>query len=232
MSLYQTQFFFTSKNDANLAFHVGDDVQNVLANHEQLAKKHSYKLESLVHMKQIHSDIVHLVDAQDNFHNPPSCDALITNKKHVPLMVMVADCTPVLFSDRTKGVIAAAHIGREGAFKNIAKNVIDAFVKIYGSKLGDIEMHIGPSICQNCYEVGDEIDAQAQKLGLDYAIVKKDDSFYLNVNKIILTQLQECNIDPQQINIINECSACDKDKYYSYRRDGQTGRFAGVIMLL
>lgn len=72
---------FTDKNDGNIAFHVKDDINSVLANHELLALKYNYNLSKLVHMKQIHSDIVHVVDDMDDFENPPTCDALITNKK-------------------------------------------------------------------------------------------------------------------------------------------------------
>jgi len=78
----------------NLAFHVGDNLEDVDTNHTILAKELDYNKDSLVHMKQIHSDIVHLVDDNDNFTNPQSCDALVTNKKNTPLMVMVADCSP------------------------------------------------------------------------------------------------------------------------------------------
>jgi len=229
MSLYQTKFFFTSKEDDNLAFHVNDDKSKVINNHKKLALKHGYELDKLVHMKQIHSDIVHVVASDNTFENPPTCDALITNKKDTPLMVMVADCTPVIFIDETKGVIAVAHAGRQGAFKNIVKNVVDIFVSKYASNTKDIKVQIGTSICQACYEVGAEIEAEAKELGLAYAIEKKDNSFYLDVNSIILKQLKECGI--LDIELSKKCSSCDKEEYYSYRRDGQTGRFAGVVIL-
>ncbi|WP_373073327.1 peptidoglycan editing factor PgeF [Sulfurimonas sp.] len=231
MSLYQSKFFFTSKEDGNLAFHVGDDELKVINNHQILSLKHSYDLEKLVHMKQIHSDIVHIIDEKDNFENPPTCDALITNKKHTPLMVMVADCTPVLFFDEIKGVIAVAHAGRQGAFKNIVKNVLDSFVSDFNSDIKNIKVSIGASICTNCYEVGDEIDQEAKDLNLSYAIERIDEKFYLDVNKIILNQLHECGIKDQNIELTKKCSSCDEKEYYSYRREGQTGRFAGVIIL-
>lgn len=231
MSLYQTKFFFTSREDGNLAFHVNDDKHSVINNHKHLAKKHNYNFNKLVHMKQIHSDIVHIVDEDNNFNNPPECDALITDKKNIPLMVMVADCTPLLFYDEIKGVIAAVHAGRQGAFKNIVKNVLDAFVQNYASDIKNIKVHIGASICQNCYEVGSVIDAEAKELGFDYAVKIIDDSFYLDVNKIILKQLSDYGVLDENIKLLDECSSCNVKNYYSYRRDGQTGRFGGVIIL-
>ena len=231
MSLYQTKFFFTSKADGNLAFHVNDDENNVINNHKNLAYKHSYNLETLVHMRQVHSNLVHVIYADDNFKNPPTCDALITDKKNIPLMVMVADCTPILFYDDIKGVIAVAHAGRQGAFKNIVKNVLDAFVDDYASNIKNIKIKIGASICQDCYEVGSEIDAEAHELDMQYAIEKKNESFYLDVNKIILKQLIDYGIIDVNIKTSKECSSCNEKEYYSYRRDGQTGRFAGVVIL-
>ncbi|MCK4974117.1 MAG: laccase domain-containing protein, partial [Sulfurimonas sp.] len=66
---------YTTKKSGNLAFHVNDDSLHVRANHKQLAKELNYNVDSLIHMKQIHSDIVHIVDNNDNFSNPPECDA-------------------------------------------------------------------------------------------------------------------------------------------------------------
>jgi YfiH family protein len=230
MSLYQTKFFFTSKADSNLAFHVDDNITKVIANHKALAQKYKYNLDKLVHMKQIHSNIVHVVDENDNFENPPTCDALITNKKEIPLMVMVADCTPILFFDDVRGVVAVAHAGRQGAFKNIVKNVLDAFVRTYNSNVKNIKVKIGFSICQECYEVGKEINEEARELQMQYAIKKKNNSYYLDVNKILINQLKDYGVLDSNIELSNECSSCNND-YYSYRRDGQTGRFAAVIVL-
>ena len=227
----QIKIFFTTNADGNLAFHVGDDRDNVIANHKQLATKHGYNLSSLVHMKQIHSDIVHVVNKDDNFENPPTCDALVTNLKKVPLMVMVADCTPIIFSDDIKKVIAVAHAGRQGAFKNIVKKTIDAMQKEFNSNIDDIQVELGSSIGVCCYEVGSEIYEEVKELNLEYSIEKKDDSYYLDVGKVIQTQLIDAGILNENISTSKECSCCREDKYYSYRANPQTGRFAGVIYL-
>lgn len=215
----------------NLAFHVDDNKNDVETNHTLLADLLGYKKNSLIHMKQIHSDIVHIVDEHDNFENPPTCDALITNKINTPLMVMVADCSPILFYDDKQKVIAVAHAGRAGTFKNIVKNVIDSFVNDYNSNPKDIIVSIGASIGSCCYEVGSEIQMQAKELNLEYAMQITDDSYYLDVGKILKTQLLECGVYESNIEISSECSCCTRDKYFSYRKDGLTGRFSGIIML-
>ena len=222
---------YTTKKSGNLAFHVNDDSLHVRANHKQLAKELNYNVDSLIHMKQIHSDIVHIVNNNDNFSNPPECDALITNKKNTPLMVMVADCSPILFYDDEKKVIAVAHAGRQGAFKNIVQNVIESFKDEFDSDVEDIHVSIGASIGRCCYEVGREIYNEAKELGLEYAMQIRDNNFYLDVTKILKNQLLTCGIKKDNLEICDECTKCNSEKYFSYRADAKTGRFAGVMLL-
>lgn len=219
---------FTTKEDGNLAFHIGDEIKNVENNHEMLAKKCGYKKETVVHMKQIHSNIVKIINKNDNFANPPTCDALITNKKDTPLMVMVADCSPILFYDPKQKIIAVAHAGRAGAFNNIIHNVIESFKDDFCSQTEDILVVIGPAICKNCYEVGDEIYKEAQKLDLLYAFEKKDEKQYLDIRKILFQQLKDANILEKNIEISQICSQCNKH-YYSYRQNSSCGRFCGLL---
>ena len=222
---------FTTKDSGNIAFHVNDDSSLVIQRHKRLAKELNYDINSLIHMKQIHSDIVHTVDINDNFENPPSCDALITDKKNTPLMVMVADCSPILFYDSTKNVIAVAHAGRQGAFKNIVKNVIASFLHKYNSNTKDIYVTIGANIKKCCYEVGSEINDEAEILGLKSTITKKENRYYLDIDKILKKQLLDSNILEKNIEISDECTKCKSNKYFSYRSDSKTGRFSGIIKL-
>jgi len=250
MKIYQTDILnsfpnlihcFSAKNGGlssgaysslNLAFHVGDSRVDVEKNHALLADKLHYNKQKLIHMKQIHSDLVYTVTKDDNFQTPPTCDALITDKTDTPLMVMVADCSPILFYDDVKKVIAVAHAGRQGAFKNIVKNVIDSFKHDYDSKTEDILVVIGASIGKCCYEVGDEIYQEAQELNLEYSLLKRNSSYYLDISAILKQQLLDAGIQNRNIEISDECTCCKSDKYFSYRADGTTGRFCGVIKLL
>ena len=218
-------------NSLNLAFHVKDDAENVESNHTLLSNKLRYKKDSLIYMKQVHSDIVHIANEDDSFENPPTCDALVTDKINTPLMVMVADCAPILFYDDKKKVIGVAHAGRAGAFKNIIKNVIDCFINYYNSDAKNILISIGSSIGKCCYEVGGEIYDEAKKLNIEYAIQKIDDSYYLDIRKILYSQLISHGIDEKNIELSNECTCCNTNKYFSYRSNSITGRFAGIIML-
>lgn len=230
-SVSNVRHAFTTKDSGNLAFHVNDNPRHVEMNHELLARELGYEKESLIHMNQIHSRLVHIVNDEDNFHMPRSCDALITDKRNIPLMVMVADCAPLLFYDYEKNVIAAAHAGRQGAFKNIVKNVLDSFCIEFASKVENIVVSLGANIGVCCYEVGEEIYEEARELKLDYAIQRRENRYYLDINKILMTQLLACGIKKDNIEFCNECTCCNTEKYFSYRAEGITGRFGGVIYL-
>ncbi len=220
-------------NSNNLAFHVGDKSDDVLKNHQTLAEQMGYDYRDLVHMQQIHSDIITIVEpAIHNFENPPECDALVTDQPNIPLMVMVADCTPVLFFDPIKNVIAVAHAGRAGAIKGIVPKTITKMCSNFGSKVENIEIVLGPSIGGCCYEVGAKIAEEVNADGYGFAVIEKNGSHYLEVNAIIHRQLKETGIRKEKIEDLNICNACENRDYFSYRADDQkTGRIAGVIML-
>ncbi len=222
---------FTTIASGNLAFHVGDIEKNVLSNHNLLAKQLNYDKSRLIYMKQIHSNLVYKVGKNDDFSNPPTCDALITNKTNIPLMVMVGDCSPILFYDPVKKVIAVAHAGRAGAFNNIVKNVIESFTKEYESNPKNIVVCIGASIKPCCYEVREEIYKLSCELKLNYAVQKTDNRYYLDISSILNSQLIDAGIRKEHIEISTECTCCTKNRYFSYRADKKSGRFAGVLIL-
>jgi len=226
------QHAFTTKVSGNLAFHVGDTKENVLIQHATLAKELHYTQENLVFMNQIHSNNVYKVTQKDSFSTPPTADALITDRKNTPLMVMVADCTPVMFYDNKHEVIAVAHVGRAGALKNIIHNVLQSFQNDFGSNLADIYVATGASICQNCYEVGEEIAQEVQLRNMEYAISTRNAKYYLDIESIIQKQLLYEGIQQTNIEFCPICNACNTQHYFSYRKEGQTGRFAGMMMLI
>ncbi len=233
---YTTRHGGTSKppfDTNNLAFHVGDDATLVEQNHALLAKQLGYDLGRLVHMRQIHSDIVVVVDPErHNFDNPPECDALVTDRPGIPLMVMTADCTPVLLFDPVHNVIAVAHAGRAGALKGIVPKTIGKMCSDFGSNIEDISVVLGPSIHGCCYEVGEKIAKEVTDEGYGSAVIAREGSYYLEVNAIIKKQLEGLGIQKEKLEDINICNACENQDFFSYRADHQnTGRIAGVLML-
>ena len=220
-------------NSNNLAFHVGDEKDDVLNNHKKLAQGMGYNNHNLVHMQQVHSDKIVIVDPKiHNFDNPPECDALMTNLPNIPLMVMVADCTPVLFYDPKQRVIAVAHAGRAGALQGIVPKTITKMQREYNSDLDDIMIVLGPSIGVCCYEVNRKIVEKVTKEGYGLATVYTKGQYYLDVNAIIKEQLRNLNISDERVEDLGICNACENKTFFSYRADRQkTGRFSGIIML-
>jgi YfiH family protein len=221
---------FTTKADGNLAFHVEDNKESVLRHHQELAQRMHYDLNKLVHMKQIHSNIVKVIDKNNNFKNPPICDALITNKKDTPLMVMVADCSPLLFYDPNKEIIAVAHAGREGAFQNIVQKVIDSFIEDFQSNTENIIVAIGPAISAKNYKVNKIIYEEAKKKNLAFALINKGNNYYIDIRKILKKQLLDAGVKSSNIDISMICNK-DNEAFFSYREQKQTGRFAGIILM-
>ena len=216
-------------HELNLALHVKDNPLDVLKNREILAKKFNFYIENLIYMDQTHSDNIQIIN--DTFTNKiDNCDGIITNKPNIPLMVMVADCIPVLLYDREKKVIGAVHAGRNGTFKSISKKAVNIMIKEFESNPKDIVVSLGPSIKECCYEVGEDLADIAKKSFGEKYVIKRGGSFYLDLQTLNLDQLKSVGVKEENIEISSVCTCCDKN-YFSYRRDGVTGRFAGVIKL-
>lgn len=209
----------------NLAYHVGDRRDDIVTNHKLLANEVRYDFKKLVFMDQIHSDKVHVVD--ENSFCVPSCDALVTNVPEIPLMVMSADCAPVLLFDPTTQTIAAAHVGRAGAFGNILKNVIETMRERFGTSAEDIEVAVGPNIKVCCYEVGEKERNEAENLGYGFAIQEKK----LDIDAIIAHQLQSYGVLEEHIEFLPHCTRCESSTFFSYRANKTTGRNAAVIVI-
>jgi len=218
---------FTTTDDGNLAFHVTKNTNQVNLARKNLAKKYNFDINNLKYMNQIHGNNVQIVSKEQNLYE---CDALITNLKDTALMVMVADCIPVLIWDDKKEVIAAVHAGRNGTFKEISKKTVSHMIEHFGCKKEDISVHLGASINSCCYEVGRDLaDIAIKNFGEKY-IIMRDGKYYLDLQTLNFDQLISIGIKAENIDISDECSCCNKD-YFSYRRDGITGRFAGVIVI-
>lgn len=216
----------------NLAFHVGDKEEDVLANHRLLGEELNYDYHKLIYMRQIHSDIICVVDSSMNFEAPPQCDALITNSFDVPLMVMSADCTPILIYDPVNHAIAAVHAGRAGALNAILLKTLHAMHSHFGTSLKNVQIVLGPSIHACCYEVNEVIEKEVKEKGYENALVYINEKIFLDVNTILYNQLDAIGISPQCIESVSQCTACNSKEYFSYRADHQhTGRIAGIIML-
>ncbi|WP_353661531.1 peptidoglycan editing factor PgeF [Hydrogenimonas sp. SS33] len=205
----------------NLALHVGDDPDAVARNRQSL----SSRLDALpfVWMEQVHGDTVRIVKKRAPA-TLAACDAIVTDCPNLVLAVMVADCIPLLLYDEKRGVVAAVHAGRNGVFLDIAGKTVAKMAETFGCDPADIKARLGPSIHACCYEVGPEIARIARK-NFPEAYVN---GRYLDLPGMTAWQLERAGLSKKQIDRSPRCTCCDGD-YFSYRREGTTGRFAGLV---
>lgn len=199
----------------NLGFHTGDAAAAVAKNRELL--KREIKAHSLVFMEQIHSDYVLEVTSEnlnDFAKTAPKCDALFTRLLNVGLCVMVADCAPIIVSDEKQGIIAAIHAGRAG----VCAKILSKCVAQMKSEPKDLKIIIGAHIKGSCYEIGD--------MNLGEFNAYKNGGFF-DITAALRAEINALGVKNYEISEI--CSHCDKN-YFSYRRDGKTGRFAGWVI--
>lgn len=220
----------------NLRFNCEDSKENVLENFRIAAENFNMDFNKLVLSKQVHEFNIHTASASD-FGNGiskenkfDSVDALITDEPEIPIVTLFADCVPVFFLDKKKGVIALAHSGWRGTAGRISQKTVQKMKNDYGSDPKDILTAIGPSIQEDCFEVGDDV-AQIfiDEFGADCA-VRYGERFHVNMQKAIEKQLTEEGIT--NIDNCGICTCCNSDFLFSHRRtNGKRGNMGAFMEL-
>jgi len=200
----------------NLASHVGDDLTDVERNRDKLRER----VGEFAIMSQVHGDTVVIVD-QVPIHVPVA-DALITANPEVALVVMVADCIPLLLKSNES--VAAVHVGRRGLVNEITRKTLTLMRDMGASQITAI---IGPAICGSCYEVSEDIFNEVVALHPIAQSRTPSGTYALNLPAALRSVLND-----EGVEVVDqfECTVESED-YFSYRRDGVTGRQAGVISL-
>ena len=210
----------------NLGTHVGDDAADVAANRARLAQILGLPEERFVWMEQLHTNTVTLVDGPSA--TPvEATDAIVTREKNLALCVLVADCTPVLLSDHTAGVIGAAHAGRMGARNGIVKNTVEAMVGL-GAEPSRIQVLLGPAAAGESYEVPEGMALDVEKHLPGSRTRTKKGTPGVDVRAGLVRQLLSLGVT--HIDADPRDTITDKD-FFSHRREGVTGRQAGVIWM-
>ena len=210
-----------------------DKKQNVQKNLGIVCKKIGCKKIHLIFLNQIHSNKVFYLNK--NRKKKIKGDGLITNKKGVALGILTADCAPLLFYDPKNNMIAAAHAGWKGAYKQISKKIIKIFVK-KGSYAQDINVVIGPCITQNNYEIKNDFKKkfikENQKNRIYFKSVKN--KFFFSLQDYIAGQLIKLGI--KKLEIIKKDTYNPKNNFFSSRRSFKEknhdyGRNISLIMI-
>ncbi len=211
----------------NLGLTTGDDVFTVRKNRSLFFKTLNIPADRLVFPQQVHGDRVRIVDQPGKI---PNCDALITDTPDLFLTIQTADCFPVFLCDPVKRVVAIVHSGWRGTAQNIVGKTIDWMIRRFESIPGKLLAAIGAGIQQSCYQVDEQTAKQFAKV---YLLPDGVGRFKLNIQGAIIDQLLERGLPREQIEYDPTCTHCNKNDYYSFRRDGtNSGRMMGVIGLL
>ena len=179
----------------------------------------------VVNPKQVHSAEVKFIYKPGEI---AGTDALISKSNSIVLSIQVADCIPLFLADPLNGVIGLVHAGWRGVEKGIIPGTVNRMVQNGGSRK-EIIAFMGPSIRQCCFEIGPEV---SKKFPIDCLINGNQDRSFLNLQQVAINQLKDSQVLDKNILLSEECTKCNPDKYFSYRRSGaKAGRMIAVIGL-
>lgn len=227
----------------NLSFTRGDDRERVLENHRRFAKALGYDENRLVFSDQVHLTHFHKVTKEDcgkgitRKSDIIEIDGLVTDEPDVPIITFYADCVPLFFYDPVKRVIAMAHSGWRGTVERIGGKMITYMETEYGSRSQDIICAIGPSICQSCYEVSEDValhflEVFGDSYGDSLLYRKENGKYQLNLHKACEITLLDAGVQAEHLDVTDLCTCCNPELLFSHRAsNGQRGNLAGVMML-
>jgi polyphenol oxidase len=226
----------------NVGLHVGDRSEDVLRNRELCAQAMGGTSEDWVVAEQVHGNGVGLVTREHRGlgvrrHEEAyrGVDALITNEPDLTLVVMAADCVPILFVDPVARAVGVAHSGWKGTVAHIAVNVVEHMTRHFGSDPANLHVVLGPSIRSCCYEVDSRV-ADAVVREFSPRFVRKrfghEGKFMLSLQHCILDDLVRAGVPPHRIQDVGLCTSCRWKLFYSHRREhGRTGRHLGALRI-
>ncbi len=216
-------------------------------NYLSLGQQLGIRPEDMVKSKQTHTDVVKIVNREnggDGILRPldetAPYDGLITNEKNLLLCTVEADCVPVYFYDPVKKVIAMVHSGWKGTVKKISEVTIQKMKSVFGCQPSDMLVAIGPHICKDCYEVGQDVfeefshgfaPAEMEKI----FVRKNQEKYLLNLEEAVRLTLVENGVPAASIFSAGVCTLHSQVEGYSlcsYRRTkSKTERMLTAIMM-
>lgn len=229
----------------NLSYTRGDEKEAVDENFRRIAGVLGCRVKDIVCSDQTHTTNLKVVTREDcgkgvvRFKDYTDIDGLLTDEPGVVLATFYADCVPLYFVDTKNRAIGLAHSGWRGTVARMGRCVVERMHKTYGTKTEDIVAAVGPSICQDCYEVSEDVAEsfckEFRKPGQEREILirKNDGKYQLDLwraNEIILT---ETGIPVQQIQVTDLCTCHNSEYLFSHRashgRRGNLGAFLGLL---
>lgn len=217
-----------------LSFSSLPDKEEIRNNRRLLASAMGISPDKLFFPSQIHKTRIVEVSSNTPVEELMETDALITNEKGICIAVMSADCVPILLFDKKNNAVGAVHSGWRGTVAKILEKTLQQMQASYGTRGEDVIAGIGPSVCQDSYEVGEEVVSEvvnsfdsAQEL----LIAQPGNKAKLDLWKANKIQLMNFGVKESSIEIGDLCTVKNNDHFFSARR-GDSGRFAAGIMLV
>lgn len=216
----------------NFSFTRGDDPADVKENFRRMADALQVSMEKMVVTWQTHTTNVRTVSESDfgkgvlYDRDYRDIDGLITNIPGVTLVTFFADCVPLYFLDTKNKAIGLSHSGWRGTVNRMGNVTLKAMAQEFGTKPEDVIACVGPSICQDCYEVGPEVIEQFQtnfdkKYHEALFYEKPNGKFQLNLWEANRIVLREAGVPETQISITDICTYCNPDLLFSHRRSAE-----------
>lgn len=219
---------------SNLSFW-GDEA---LMNRMRLGRAVGFEMKQLTLGEQTHSAHVARVTAAergrgggDNYSRIPDADALVTDEKGICLMVLTADCVPILLYDPVRKVVAAIHAGWKGTVGKIADRTLDMMQTQWECHPENILAGIGPAIGNCCFEVGEDVAERFMEQGMADSVDRTGGKLHIDLAAVNKLQLQNKGVAEQHIELASFCTRCHSHSFFSYRGGDTAFRFGTGIML-
>lgn len=209
----------------NLGYSTGDAAENVRENRRRFLATLNADPDRLVCGRQVHGRRIVAVDRPGLY---DACDGLITTEKNIVLAIKTADCASLLLFDPIQKVLAVIHCGWRGVVKNIVEEAIARLTTAYSSRTISICAAIGPALRSCCYEIQEDV---ARHFSGEF-VIRREGSLFLDLVGAIESRLVKSGVPEHSIDVCDHCTCCEKELFFSYRRDGQrSGRMMLAAML-
>ena len=208
----------------NLAIHINDNKENVIANRKILKDRFNLPIEP-VWINQTHSSIC--IDAALT-NKVIEADASYSSKAGIVCGIMTADCLPVFVSKKNGSMVGIAHAGWRGLISGVIENLIRSF----NTNGDNLLVHLGPAISKKCFEVGEEVKSLylSKNINFERSFAIKDNKNYLDLYDAARVILESFQIN--SISGGDRCTFNESSDFFSYRRDGiNSGRMAHLIWM-
>lgn len=215
----------------NLGMHVEDSWSRVHANRQLVARAVGLADDGLVFAQQVHGAGVAVVDRSSSRARNggvAAVDALVTATPGIGLVVLAADCLPVLLADAGAGVVAAAHAGRQGLLAGVLEATLSAMQDL-GATAACTSAVLGPAACGRCYEVPQDMADDAERRLPGSRSTTRQGTASVDLTAGARRVLERAGVDA--VTEVGGCTIEQPDRWFSYRRDRTTGRHGGLVRL-